>query len=116
MLVESVNSIKQVVNTGQNHDVAIQGQASNKSAKAQRHEGRKADISLLKDVLEVSKNHFDVAGVVLDFSVHEATGTVKVDVTDKETGEVIREVPPQKVLDLMARLDEMMGIICDEKA
>ena len=74
------------------------------------------DAQLLQDVLEVAKQHFHISNVGLNFSVHAATGRIKVSVTDKETGEVIREIPSEQVLNLMAKLDEMMGIILDEKA
>lgn len=51
----------------------------------------------------------------LDFSVHQTTKQIMVKVLDKETGEVIREIPPEKNLDLLAKLWEMAGILVDEK-
>lgn len=114
MWIESVGSVKQAVDAGQEPNVQAKDQMSKKPS--QEQDDKKADVSFLKDVLEVAQNHCHVSGVNLDFSVHDATGTVKVDVTDKETGEVIREIPPQQILDLMARIDEMMGMLYDEKA
>jgi flagellar protein FlaG len=49
-----------------------------------------------------------------EFSVHDKTKQIMVKVIDEETGEVIREIPPEKVLDMVARLWEMAGIIVDE--
>jgi flagellar protein FlaG len=51
----------------------------------------------------------------LDFSVHEATNNVMVKVIDTETNEVIREFPPEKILDMIAKMWEMAGIIVDER-
>ena len=51
----------------------------------------------------------------LEFSVHEATRQIAVKVHDKETGEVIREIPPEKTLDFVAKLWEMAGILVDER-
>lgn len=51
----------------------------------------------------------------LDFSVHKTTKQIMVKVMDSETGEVIREFPPEKNLDLLAKLWEMAGILVDEK-
>lgn len=76
----------------------------------------KKDVALLKEVLEVARNHFEISDVGLDFSVHGGTGRIQVSVTDKQTGELIREIPPEGVLNLMAKLDEMMGILFDQKA
>jgi flagellar protein FlaG len=51
----------------------------------------------------------------LEFSVHEQTKLIAVKVKDSETGEVIREIPPEKSLDFVAKLWEMAGIFIDEK-
>jgi flagellar protein FlaG len=51
----------------------------------------------------------------LQFDVHKKTHLVAVKVKDKETGEVLREIPPEKSLDFIAKLWEMAGLIVDEK-
>lgn len=76
----------------------------------------KANIELLRDVLEVAEEHFHVKDIGLKFNIHEATGRVKVTVTDKETGDLVREIPPEQVLDLMAKIEEMMGVLFDHSA
>jgi len=53
--------------------------------------------------------------VDLRFSVHEASGQVMVTVTDESSGKVIREIPPLEILQLAAKLDEMVGMIFDKK-
>jgi len=51
----------------------------------------------------------------LEMSVHEKTHQILVKVLNKETGELIREIPPEKTLDLVAKMMEIAGIIIDEK-
>nr|WP_238326862.1 flagellar protein FlaG [Paenibacillus graminis] len=51
----------------------------------------------------------------LEISVHEKTHAIMIKVLNKETGELIREVPPEKILDLAARMMEITGIIVDKK-
>jgi flagellar protein FlaG len=67
-------------------------------------------------VLEVAQGHFHVRAIGLKFLVHEQTGRVKVTVLNKEMGEMIREVPPQWVLDMMEKIGQMMGILIDHRA
>ncbi|MDN5276741.1 MAG: flagellar protein FlaG [Clostridiales bacterium] len=50
-----------------------------------------------------------------EYSIHEQTNTIVVKVIDTETNEVIREIPPEKILNLIAKLWELAGIIVDEK-
>ncbi|AJS60365.1 flagellar protein FlaG [Paenibacillus sp. IHBB 10380] len=51
----------------------------------------------------------------LEISVHEKTHAIMVKVLNKESGELIREVPPEKTLDLVAKMMEIAGILIDEK-
>lgn len=51
----------------------------------------------------------------MEYSVHERTHGIMVKVIDEATGEVIREVPPKKILDMVANMMEMAGLIVDER-
>jgi len=51
----------------------------------------------------------------LEISIHEKTHDIMVKVLNKDTGELIREVPPEKTLDLVASMMEIAGILVDEK-
>lgn len=49
------------------------------------------------------------------FGVHERTNRVTIKIVDKESKEVIKEFPPEKTLDLIAKAWELAGILVDEK-
>ena len=49
------------------------------------------------------------------FSYHEKTKRISIKVMDQDTGEVIREIPPEKTLDMIAKSLELAGILVDEK-
>jgi flagellar protein FlaG len=49
------------------------------------------------------------------FGIHEATNRVTIKLVDKETKEVIKELPAEKTLDMIAKIWEMAGILVDEK-
>ena len=50
-----------------------------------------------------------------EFSVHQKTKQIMVKVIDTDTKEVIREIPPEKLLDMVAQMWEMAGILVDER-
>lgn len=50
-----------------------------------------------------------------EISVHEKTGNVMVKVINSITDEVIREIPSEKVLDMVAGFLETAGIIVDKR-
>lgn len=49
------------------------------------------------------------------FGIHDATNRVTIKIVDKETKEVIKELPPEKTLDMIAKVWEMAGILVDER-
>lgn len=50
-----------------------------------------------------------------EYAYDEPTKRVSIKVYDKETDELIREVPPEKSLEMLQRMWELAGIIVDEK-
>ncbi|MBE5884361.1 MAG: flagellar protein FlaG [Lachnospiraceae bacterium] len=49
------------------------------------------------------------------FGIHEATNRVTIKIVDKNTKETIKELPPEKTLDMIAKVWELAGILVDEK-
>ncbi len=49
------------------------------------------------------------------FGIHEATNRVTIKIIDKDSREVIKELPPEKTLDMIAKVWEMAGILVDER-
>lgn len=50
------------------------------------------------------------------FKIHEETNRIMVQVIDQETGEILNEIPPEKILDLVARIYELVGLLLDKHA
>jgi flagellar protein FlaG len=118
MLVEPITATKPQESTTPNVKQERKPEARAKAPGrfSESEEATTQDTELLKDVLRVAERHFHIRNVGLEFEVHDGTGRLKVTVVDKETGDIIREVPPQQVLDMVAKLDEMMGILFEQKA
>ncbi len=49
------------------------------------------------------------------FGIHEKTNRVTIKIVDKTSKKVIKELPPEKTLDMIAKVWEMAGILVDEK-
>ena len=74
------------------------------------------EIKISQDLLHEVENEIQMMrNVGIQFSVHEPTGRTIIRVVDKETEDLIREIPPEEFLDLAAKLDEMIGILFDKK-
>jgi flagellar protein FlaG len=58
---------------------------------------------------------FEQQSTHFKFEVHDRTGRVMVNLVDTKTDEIIKEMPPEKILDLVANIWELVGIIVDER-
>lgn len=74
--------------------------------KAAEHERIKKAISRMNVQLPNSE---------VKFGIHEKTDRVTIKLLDKETKEVIKEFPPEKTLDMIAKCMELAGVLMDEK-
>lgn len=50
-----------------------------------------------------------------EFSIHDVTKRVMVKIYDRASDELISEVPPEKLLDLLAGIWEQAGLVVDKK-
>lgn len=67
------------------------------------------------NIIEKANKEFITYDRKFEFSIHEATKQIMVKIIDVTTDEVIRELPPEKVLDMVAAIWEAVGIIVDRK-
>jgi flagellar protein FlaG len=77
--------------------------------------GSADQVSAMVEDLQASLEMLQRKNTQLNFSVHEQTDRVMVKISDRETGDVIREIPSKEFLDLAVKLQEMVGLMFDMK-
>ena len=73
------------------------------------------DEKQLIDAIERTNKAIESTTCSFEYSIHEQTKQIMVKVVDKKTKEVIREFPPEKILDMVAKMWEVAGIMVDER-
>ena len=63
----------------------------------------------------IGKMNAQLPNSEVKFGIHEKTERVTIKLIDKETKEVIKEFPPEKTLDMIAKCMELAGVLMDEK-
>ena len=100
---QAVDSIDKSVSVVEN--AREKGEAGNQKEQADNEQIRKA-------VEKLNKNMAHSEAV---FGIHEETNRVTIKIVDKDTDEVIKEFPPEKTLDMIAKVWEIAGLLVDEK-
>lgn len=122
MRVESMDASKQLIERTLEKSVHIQSQqktfpVNNKGENTSDNLELTESISekMLTGIVKEANKALVAAQRELEFSVHEKTKDIIVRVINTETKEVIREIPPEKILDLVASILEMAGLLVDER-
>lgn len=86
---------------------------SNTDSKGDGENPKEPSDKQIQDAIKSINKHAN--GTEAVFGIHEKTNRVTIKIVDKKTKEVIKEVPPEKTLDLIAKAWELAGIMVDEK-
>jgi len=70
------------------------------------------DVRIRKAVEKMNKSLGNTEAL---FGIHEGTNRVTIKIIDKETKEVIKELPPEKTLDMIEKVWELAGMLVDER-
>ncbi|WP_026694356.1 flagellar protein FlaG [Peribacillus kribbensis] len=75
-----------------------------------KEEITKEKLNHMVDSVNQFLNH-----TALKFEFHEKLHEYYVTIVDSETNELIKEIPPKKMLDVFAQMEQFLGIIIDKK-
>jgi flagellar protein FlaG len=76
----------------------------------------KAAIEQVNQALESINKTMQSLSADLEFAVDAETGRSIVKVTDKQTGEIIRQMPSKEALEIAQALDKVQGLLIRQKA
>lgn len=89
-----------------------EGVSGDASREATDSEQKLSIEALKRAVNEINKQSNNST---VQFGIHEETNRITIKILDKSTREVVREFPPEKVLDQIAKAWELAGLMVDEK-
>lgn len=73
---------------------------------------KKEEETIQKAVEQINKK---VDNPSIRFAYHEKTNRIVIRIVDRESMEVVKEIPLEKTLDMIAKVWEIAGILVDEK-
>ena len=94
-------------------DIANAVARENGETKSPREQGQASNEQIRQAVEKINKEAQYNGEAV--FGIHDETNRVTIKIVDKTTKEVIKEFPPEKTLDMIAKVWEMAGIMVDER-
>ena len=77
---------------------------------------KKLSEEFVEKVTRELNDEFRIFNTALSFSVDDSTGSTVIKILDRNTDKVVREIPPNQMLQIAAKLTEVIGRIVDETA
>jgi uncharacterized FlaG/YvyC family protein len=74
------------------------------------------DEEILREDLDKAEKVASVFGRKLRFNIQKEANLVQIEVLDAEQDKVIRKIPPDQVVRMVERLNEMVGALWDAEA
>jgi flagellar protein FlaG len=100
----------------QKHDIEkVKNKESSTKDKLINDKQGKVDEKDIKSAVDTANKVLFKNNTHLKFEIHEKTKDVMVKIVNDHTGEVVKEIPAEKMLDMVAKLWEIAGILVDEK-
>ena len=114
MVSDTVAKETQAMNTKEASGDTSGEAGSQSQAQLAAQKQNEKNMQLKKAVDDINKRAvYDQSEAV--FGIHEKTNRITIKIIDKKTKEVIKEFPPEKTLDMIAKVWEMAGLMVDEK-
>lgn len=88
-------------------------ESQNDSQETYANQATQASRERIKEAVDTMNKKMENSEAV--FGIHEGTNRITIKIVDKDSKKVIKELPPEKTLDMIAKVWEMAGILVDEK-
>lgn len=134
MRVEAINNDYQIKNTQSAHMNGMESnnikpsQMANKSISSEaiknataqaetgsNQEAKSEENEKIVEAINQANKHLRIYNRRLEYEVHEATNHIMVKVINSEDDKIIREIPSEKILDMIGRIWDVAGLLVDEK-
>ena len=73
------------------------------------------DKEIFENAVEELNHNIKIFNSQLSFKVDDNTGKTVIRISERDTNKVIREIPPEALLRLASKLNELIGMIFDLK-
>jgi flagellar protein FlaG len=82
---------------------------------AQEVKKEKVNMEQVKEMIDGANEFFSATRTHLNFQLHEGLDKYYVEIRNSVTDELVKEIPPKKFLDMVAKFQELAGLVVDEK-
>ncbi len=104
-----------VVANGSSHDVDTTATRQAQKQKMDKQQHQPVPLHKVQKAADSINKALEIFNVERKFIVHQKSHQVVVKITDKRTGEVLLEIPPEEAIERYEKMQEFIGLLFNEK-
>ena len=109
------NQVEQSEQSGTENRVTREGRRSGMPQRESPLQGRELNPEEMEEMVEQLNETVRAFDQSLRFELHEETDRWMIEVWDRENEEVIKEIPPEDVLNVVAHIQNVLGVLLDRR-
>jgi flagellar protein FlaG len=90
-------------------------QANQEAQSASAQAASRARVEEFKESLRSANERLAAKGREINIGYDKSSATVVVTVSDRETGDTVRQIPPEAAMRITRNIDQLTGILIDQK-
>lgn len=110
------NDVQYESNSNNTVDTNLKVSQTDTTVKINGSQDKKVDEKNVKDAVDKLNKLFEGTSTHVEYEAVGKTRRLSIRIVNSETKEVITELPPKKIIQMIDRLCEIAGIMVDEKA
>lgn len=128
-MVDTIHNIVSVVDTGpgaaaaanlirnirSEKEVSVKAVKSGESKKAAPVTNTQPSADVSGVVADINQIVYQVSTTKISFDIDEETGLSIIRVVNRETGDIIRQLPTEELLNLVSKMEQLRGLIFDRE-
>jgi flagellar protein FlaG len=96
-------------------DAAAKAAMEERKLREREQQSKRLSSDELASVVKDLQERLDAMGTKLNFSMDEKTESIVIQIKHQKSGELVRQIPTEEMLDLKAKLEKLIGVLFDRK-
>lgn len=81
----------------------------------EQQKDQRSEATRIKNAINEMNNKLKPTKTRCEFSYHEEVNRVSIKIRDRETNEIVKEIPPEESIKVLEKIYEIAGLLVDEK-
>jgi flagellar protein FlaG len=114
-MIQEIKSVNITQSLHQNFEESTKLNVETKDTERSSEKGESLSIEDIENVIKEMNRFVQIFNTKISFEIDKDTRKTILKIVDAQTNEIIRQIPPEELLEISRRISELLGLIINEK-